>query len=110
MKNKLWYVSDQSDRRVMKWNKGAKEGVVVAVGQGEGSALTQLSYPQGLFVDTSGTVYIADHNNYRVLRWPKGAQQGTVIAGGHGVGNGANQLNFPVGLSFDRQKQFVCRR
>ena len=39
------------------------QGIVVAGGQGQGSALTQLSYPQGLFVDTSDTIYVADTLN-----------------------------------------------
>ncbi|CAF2108053.1 unnamed protein product, partial [Rotaria magnacalcarata] len=72
----------------------------VAGGQGEGSALTQLNYPQGLFVDTLGTLYVADTGNNRVMRWTQGAKQGTVIVGGYGAG--ANQLNWPMGLSFDR--------
>ena len=38
----------------------------MAGGEGKGSALTQLSYPQGLFVDTSGTIYVADSWNHRV--------------------------------------------
>ena len=38
------YVSDTDSHRVMKWNKGAKEGMVVAGGQEKGSALTQLSH------------------------------------------------------------------
>ena len=50
------YVSDTNNDRVMKWNKGAKEGIVVTGGQGGGSALTQLSHPRGLFVGTSGTI------------------------------------------------------
>ncbi|CAF1953877.1 unnamed protein product [Rotaria magnacalcarata] len=86
----------------MKWNKDAKEGIVIAGGQGQGNALTQLSYPLGLFVDTLGTVYVADYMNDRVMRWTQGAKQGTVIVGGNGVGAGANQLSYPVGLSFDR--------
>ncbi|CAF4812991.1 unnamed protein product, partial [Rotaria magnacalcarata] len=53
----------------MKWNKGAKEGIVVAGGQGAGNTLTQVSYPYGLFVDTLGTLYVADSNNDRVMRW-----------------------------------------
>ncbi|CAF5026866.1 unnamed protein product [Rotaria sp. Silwood1] len=88
----------------MKWNKGAKEGIVVAGGQGKGNSLTQLSNPWGLFVDTLGTIYIADRNNHRVMRWPKGATQGTVIVGGNGDGEGANQLDRPIGLSFDRHR------
>ncbi|CAF1578568.1 unnamed protein product, partial [Rotaria magnacalcarata] len=67
----------------MKWVEGAKEGVVVAGGQGAGNALTQLSHPFGLFVDTLGTLYVADWGNHRVMRWTQGAKQATVIAGGN---------------------------
>ncbi|CAF2053191.1 unnamed protein product, partial [Rotaria magnacalcarata] len=69
------YVSDKYNHRVMKWNKGAKEGIVVAGGQGNGNALTQLSYPSEIFVDTLGTVYVADTSNHRVMRWTQGAKQ-----------------------------------
>ncbi|CAF2117929.1 unnamed protein product, partial [Rotaria magnacalcarata] len=79
----------------MKWNKGSKEGIVVAGGHGEGSALTQLNDPGGLFVDTLGTLYVADSLNHRVMRWTQGAKQGTVIAGGNGQGARANQFNDP---------------
>ena len=60
------YVSDENNHRVMKWNKGAKEGIVVAGGRGQGNALTQLSHLEGLFVDISGTIYVADSWNDRV--------------------------------------------
>ncbi|CAM2726077.1 unnamed protein product [Rotaria socialis] len=86
----------------MKWVEGAKVGILVAGGQGAGSALTQLYYPQGLFVDKLGTLYVADSVNHRVIRWTKGVKQGTVIAGENGAGAGANQFNYPCGLSFDR--------
>ncbi|CAF5101235.1 unnamed protein product, partial [Rotaria sp. Silwood1] len=79
------------------------EGIVVAGGQGAGKTLTQLSYPEGLFVDTLGTLYVADPENHRVMRWPKGAKQGTVIVGGNREGAGANQFHRLRGLSFDRQ-------
>ncbi|CAF4932030.1 unnamed protein product, partial [Rotaria sp. Silwood2] len=79
----------------MKWNKGAKEGIVVAGGQGQGNALTQFYYPNGLFVDTLGSIYVADSWNNRVMRWPKEAKQGTVIVGGNGQGAGENQFNRP---------------
>ena len=71
------YISDRTNDRVMKWDKDATEGVVVAGGQDEGNALTQLD-------------------------WPQGAKRGTVIAGGNSWGCEANQLRNPVGLSFDR--------
>ena len=45
MKHKLCMFLIENNHRVMKWNKGAKEGIVVAGGQGQGSALTQLSCP-----------------------------------------------------------------
>ncbi|CAF2101953.1 unnamed protein product, partial [Rotaria magnacalcarata] len=90
------------------WKKGAKEGIVVAGGQGAGSTLTQLYYPYGLFVDTLGTLYVADSGNHRVMRWTRGATQGTVIAGGNGEGARANQLCFPFGLSFDRHRNLYA--
>ncbi|CAF4524822.1 unnamed protein product, partial [Rotaria magnacalcarata] len=91
------YQLDCCNHRVMKWVEGAKEGIVVAGGQGEGDALTQLYYPLRLFVDTLGTLYVADSLNHRVMRWTQGDnKQGTVIAGGNGAGAGANQFNSPV--------------
>ncbi|CAF4580385.1 unnamed protein product, partial [Rotaria magnacalcarata] len=75
----------------MKWNKGAKEGIVVAGGQSKGNALTQLAHPQGLFVDALGTLYVADQFNHRVMRWTQGAKSVTVIMGGYD--SDANALN-----------------
>ncbi|CAF4579519.1 unnamed protein product [Rotaria sp. Silwood2] len=86
----------------MKWVEGAKQGIVVAGGQGEGNGLTQLYSPRGVVVDQLGTVYVADRGNDRIMRWPKGATQGSVIVGGSGEGGQSNQLNVPIGLSFDR--------
>ncbi|CAF5099505.1 unnamed protein product [Rotaria sp. Silwood1] len=86
----------------MKWMGGAKQGIVVAGGQGQGNDLTQLSSPQGVVVDQFGTVYVADGWNNRIMRWPKGATQGSVIVGRNGSGGQSSQLNGPVGLSFDR--------
>ncbi|CAF1639945.1 unnamed protein product, partial [Adineta ricciae] len=89
------YVSEWYANRVTKWVVGAKEGIVVAGGdQGAGNNLDQLSAPQGVVVDRSGTVYVVDRNNYRVMRWMQGAAEGTVIV---------NRLSFPFGLAFDLQ-------
>ena len=65
----------------MKWNKGAKEGIVIARGQEQRNSLIQLYYPQGLFVDISGTLYVADHCHRHVVRSPKVLLQDTVIVG-----------------------------
>ncbi|CAF5145087.1 unnamed protein product, partial [Rotaria sp. Silwood1] len=35
----------------MKWLEGAREGIIVAGGQGKGNGLHQLSNPTGLVVD-----------------------------------------------------------
>ncbi len=83
--------------------KGAKEGIIVAGGQGSGNSLTQLSSPRGVIVDQLSTVYVADRSNNRVMRWLKGASEGSVVVCGNGQGEQANQLNIPLGLSFDRQ-------
>jgi DNA-binding beta-propeller fold protein YncE len=87
----------------MKWLKGAKEGIVVAGGQGQGNGLRQLSYPHGIIVDQLGSIYVADCWNHRVMRWLKGAKEGTIVVGGNGQGEQPNQFGCPVDLSFDRQ-------
>ncbi|CAF5036189.1 unnamed protein product, partial [Rotaria magnacalcarata] len=77
---------------------GAKQGIVVAGGQGEGNSLAQLSNPYGIFVDQSDSIYVVDCSNARIMCWHQGATQGSVIAGGNGHGNRSNQLSCPVGL------------
>jgi hypothetical protein len=79
----------------MKWMKGAKEGIVVSGGQGQGNSLKQLSYPMGLIV------YVADFGNDRIMCWSSGSKAGRVVLGGNGRGEGSNQFNFLRGLSFD---------
>jgi sugar lactone lactonase YvrE len=95
-------VSDWGNHRVMKWVEGAKQGIVVAGGQGEGNGLAQVSYPNGVVVDQLGTVYVAEEQNDRIIRWLEGATQGSVIIGGNGRGGQSNQLCVPICLSFDR--------
>jgi sugar lactone lactonase YvrE len=87
----------------MKWLKGAKEGIVVAGGKGQGKELTQLNHPNGVWVDEMGTVYVAECNNDRVTRWPKSETRGAVVVDGNDEGNATNQFYCPEGLSFDRQ-------
>ncbi|CAF4982535.1 unnamed protein product, partial [Rotaria socialis] len=79
-------VSDYSNHRVMKWEEGAKQGIIVAGVQSQGSGLTQLSYPYGVVVDQSGTVYVVDQGNNRIMAWKKGATEGSIVIGGNGKG------------------------
>jgi DNA-binding beta-propeller fold protein YncE len=87
----------------MKWLKDAKEGIVVAGGNGKGNSLTQLSHPYGVILDEFGQIYVADKGNDRVMRWCEGAKEGTIVVGGNGRGQQSNQLNQPRGLLFDQQ-------
>ena len=97
----MYQISD--NHRVMKWLKDAKEGIIVAGGNGEGNSLTQLSYPAGVIVDQLGQIYVADQDNHRVMRWCKGAKEGTIVVGGNGGGQTIKSVHYPQGLSFDRQ-------
>jgi len=65
----------------MKWMKDAKEGVVVAGRNGEGSSLTQLSNPQGVIANDLGDIYVADSGNNRIMRWTVGANEGQTVVG-----------------------------
>lgn len=62
------YVSEYLGHRVVKYTPSGSS-VVVAGGNGQGSALNQLKGPEGIFVDASGNVYVADYVNNRVVKW-----------------------------------------
>ena len=89
------YVSDRDNHRVMKWRKDAKEGRIVAGGNGNGGNLNQLSKPQGVIVDDLGQIYVADSWNHRIMRWCEGKEEGEIVVGGNGQGNQSNQFNGP---------------
>ena len=63
------YVTDTGNHRVMKWNRKATVGMMVARG-----------FPRGLYVDAAETLYMADYGNHRVVRWAKGATEGSVVS------------------------------
>ncbi|CAF4238102.1 unnamed protein product [Adineta steineri] len=88
----------------MKWKKNAKEGIIVAGGNGQGNSLKQLNHPEGVVVDHLGQIYVADSYNHRVMRWCEGGEEGEVVVGGNGEGNQSNQLFDPMGLSFDSEE------
>ncbi|CAF0790274.1 unnamed protein product [Adineta steineri] len=103
-KNGFIYVSDwdnHENHRVMKWRKDAKEGIIVAGGNGQGNSLKQLSSPQGVFADHSGQIYVADEGNNRIMRWCERDKEGEIVVSTNVQGN---QLNCPTGLSFDNDE------
>ncbi|CAF1148023.1 unnamed protein product [Adineta ricciae] len=101
--NDTLYVSDYANHRVMKWLANATNGTIVAGGNGAGLLYTQLTNPQGVFVDSFGTVFVADYGNHRIMKWLKGANNGTLVAGVSGsAGNTAMKLYGPSGIQFDK--------
>ena len=58
--NNFMYISDSDNHRVLKWEIGASEGVVVAGGNGRGSGLDQLEYPNNLALDENSLLYTTD--------------------------------------------------
>jgi hypothetical protein len=82
----------------MKWVNGAREGLVVAGGQGQGNDLSQLNNPRGLMIDSSITFYVADYGNNRVMRYRQVVASVLMVAGGKDS-RGENRLNGPMNLS-----------
>ena len=74
---------------------------MVAGGNGQGSQLNKIDYPEGIFVVPNGTVYVSTNNNPRVMRWAPGDTTGTVVAGGNWWGTELNQLQNPRGIYVD---------
>jgi len=85
----------------MKWVKDAKEGIVVAGGQGQENSLSQLNNPRGIFVDEMESVYIVDSTNHPIVCWPKGSNKCEIVVGGNGVERQSNQFNGLACLMFD---------
>ncbi|CAF0785770.1 unnamed protein product [Adineta steineri] len=88
-----------------KWKQNAS---TVAGGNGPGSELNQLKYPQGIYVDNDDhSIYIADNDNHRIVRWEFGANTGTIVAGGNGPGNEIFRLNTPVDVVLDKDREYI---
>ncbi|CAF4748721.1 unnamed protein product, partial [Rotaria sp. Silwood2] len=80
-----------------------QNGVTVAGDHGKGSAINQLWYPEGLFVDDDQTIVIADLLNHRIIQWKKGDTNVQVVAGGKGQGSRLDQLNEPTDVLIDKE-------
>ena len=90
------------------WNRN---GITVAGGRGLGSALKQLNYPNGVFVDDEGTVYVADTNNRRVIKWTPGSTSGEVVVNGDASSSNGKPLGQITKAIVDKQGTiYVCDR
>jgi sugar lactone lactonase YvrE len=74
----------------------------MAGGNGAGSALNQLHFPSGIFLDDDSNLYIADGFNHRIVKWISGSSSGQIIAGDNEGGNRSNQFHYPTSLTIDK--------
>ncbi|CAF4827719.1 unnamed protein product [Rotaria sp. Silwood1] len=96
------YVADTYNHRVQLWSSGAFTGRTVAGNGTNGSALNQLSFPNGVNLDSSSDIlYVADTNNHRIMSYASNASIGTLVAGGNGSGTQSHQLYSPYAVHFD---------
>ncbi|CAF1374228.1 unnamed protein product, partial [Rotaria sordida] len=88
-----------------KWDQN---GVTVAGGNKEGSALNQLDYPKGLFLDDDA-IYIADNHNCRVVKWTPGAAIGQVVASVKKLEDNNYLFDFVTSVVVDKNGTiFIC--
>jgi sugar lactone lactonase YvrE len=77
------YIADWRNHRIVEWKYDAKNGQVVAGGNGEGNQMNQLDYPTDVIVDEKNdSLIICDQGNSRVVRWPRrnGTNGRTIIS------------------------------
>lgn len=89
------YVADYDGNRILKYTGATGTGIVVAGGNGAGSAANQFYYTTGVAVDNAGNVYVVDKGNNRVQKFPAGSTSAT-----NGI-TVATGLNTPQGIFAD---------
>ncbi|CAF0908316.1 unnamed protein product [Adineta steineri] len=75
-----FYISDWLNNKVIRWQEGNKEDILVAGGNGKGNSFNQLDQAKQIFVDKYHSVYVADFGNDRVMKWTKNATEGILVA------------------------------
>jgi DNA-binding beta-propeller fold protein YncE len=63
------YVVDHGNHRIMRWQKGERQGSVIAGGNGWGGQPNQLNSPFGLSFDRYGNLYVTGVNDHRVQKF-----------------------------------------
>lgn len=97
------YVVDGVSYSVVKIAAGSSTGVIVAGGNGKGTALNQFYSPQSVAVDADGNLYVSDALMNRVTKWTPGATVGITVAGSNtgASGSAANLLEGPQNICID---------
>ncbi len=83
------YIAESENHRIVEWKFGAKNGQVVAGGNGKGDRIDQLKGPTDVIVDKNdGSLIICDQGNRRVVRWSRqnGINGQIIISGINGWG------------------------
>ncbi|CAF3712902.1 unnamed protein product, partial [Adineta steineri] len=74
--NKNIFIADWNNHRIVEWKYNAKEGEIIAGGNGGGHRMNQLYYPTDVIVDQQNhSITIADCGNRRVVQWLNQNQQ-----------------------------------
>ena len=98
------YVSDNGNDRVMRYVEGNNTGLLVAGGNGRGNNTNQLSYPMGIYFESSSnSVIIANRFEHNIVRSRIGDSDWTLVAGNlnSSRGNSPSSLNNPYALTID---------
>ncbi|CAF1197884.1 unnamed protein product [Adineta steineri] len=108
--NNTLYITDEIASTVV-WRllKNATSATAIAgIKDSKGSSNTQLDHPQGVYVDTNGTMYVSDHYNHRVQKYINGSNSGITIAGlSESRGSSLNQLNGPRYITLDPTQAYI---
>lgn len=79
--NGTMFILDRSNSRVLRWQMGDTLGYVIAGGNGNGGAFTQIGTCYGIYADDSYNVYISELTNHRVTKWTNGnTTSGTLVS------------------------------
>ena len=81
--NRVMYILDFSNYRVLRWPEGEPRGYIVAGGNGAGSALNQISNSYAMYVDHQLNIYISDSGNSRVTLWASSNRTSGVLVSHH---------------------------
>ena len=98
------YIADEANHRVMQYLSGASSGTVVCGGFGQGTNSSQLSFPAGLYFDSSSnSLVIANAGANNIVRWILGGPSWTLVAGSASGTSGTTStlLNNPRDVTFD---------
>ncbi|CAF0821123.1 unnamed protein product [Adineta steineri] len=73
---KTIFITDFNNHRIVQWKYNAKEGKIIAGGNGKGRRIDQLNRPTDVIADQqNNSIIVADQWNRRVIQWSNQNQQ-----------------------------------